>query len=76
MQISVFLGALSGALIFTARMMQRGLLIKIIDSIFHPRKFAVINKKNSLCTELQPDKICEGLQGSYARVFNSVTVKV
>lgn len=56
--------------------MQRGLLMKIIDSILHPKKFAVINKKNSLCTELQPEKIPEGLEGSYARVFNSVTVRV
>jgi hypothetical protein len=73
----VSLGAPSGIFMFVARMMQKGLLKRVIDSIFRPSRIAaVISTKSSIYTQFDTEHIESKEISSYAELFTSVTSKV
>ena len=75
-KLAVFLGAPSGLFVFLARMMQEGLLKKLMTSIFRPHLFTVIHKKNSNYTQLQAESISNLNISTYSELFSNVTSKV
>jgi hypothetical protein len=76
-QIAVVLGAPSGLFVFLARMKQKNLLKKLLTSIFRPKKFTVINKQDSLTTQLFANDVSPAIDiFIYSTLFECVTTRV
>jgi hypothetical protein len=72
MQASSSIGVSSGLVVFSARMMQRGLFKKVLLSVLSPSS---LNKSREINVNLNDDKKLKPSELSYSEFFNHATIE-